>query len=82
MKNDDYASPEQLATRKLLKYVVPFWIFNALALFVAFFAYSWCEHNNHWAADAWYGVTTTWIFIKAGATIWLIALTNQAYFGR
>lgn len=72
---------KQENARMLLKFVIPFWGFNALLIIISWFARSWTEHNSHWSADAWEGLLITWIFVKIFGSIGLVVLITEAYFG-
>jgi hypothetical protein len=50
--------------RKALKYLLPCWVFNALVVIGAWFAYAWAETHHHWSVDAWNGLLVAWCMTK------------------
>lgn len=66
--------------KMLLRFVIPFWGFNAVVMTLAWFAQSWTHYSNHWSENAWEGLLATWLVVKMITSFCLIALIVTAFF--
>lgn len=65
---------------KMIKIIAPTWAFNAAILTVAYFAYAWTRHHQHWAEYGWLAVIYTSALAKMILSAFLLtSIYKYAY---